>query len=483
MQTMHAPLPFCLSLVAVLPLSAATYVIGGFGSANCPWGSELVMDLEECSTASQAMGKSAVPLSGWYGTPVVGCVRDLRYSDQLVHNSAYSTQHNPCPNCAPICKEVPVSPYVIGGIGSANCPWGSELVMDLEECSTASQAMGKSAVPLSGWYGTPAVGCVRDLRYSDQLVHNSAYSSLHNPCPNCAPICKEVPVSPYTVGEVGATKCPSGFTIVADRQECSEASQAMGKSAVPASGWYGTPIVGCVRDVRYSDQLVHNSAYSPAHTPCPSCAPICKEALTSSPTVSPTRRPTSTPSAMPTGGPTLSPTPLPTVVPTQAPSDAPTTAPWEALCNGKPDGQGCVYYQLSPICTWEGIFGAHLRQTCPVACDSCFPTTTTTTATSTSSTTVTPRTCNGVPDPRDCQEGAQFCQRNGILGEFARKHCPATCDTCESTTTTPMGNRCIPTGSWTSQKCNQKCNRPGPCSRPCRLQCSSCACKEKGLRR
>lgn len=186
------------------------------------------------------------------------------------------------------------------------------------------------------------------------------------------------------------------------------------------------------------------------------------------PTAAPTQSPTLTPSAMPTRGPTLSPTPMPTLVPTQAPSGA--------LCNGKPDRHGCVDYQFSPICALDGIFGAHLRKTCPVVCDSCVPTTTITTTTSTSSTTVTPRTCNGEPDPTDCQDGAQFCSQSGILGEFARMHCPATCSTCESTTTTPMGNKCIPTRRWSSQKCNQRCNRPGPCARACRLQCSSCAC-------
>merc|ERR1711870_158807 len=225
--------------------------------------------------------------------------------------------------------------------------------------------------------------------------------------------------------------------------------------------------------------------YSPTRRPTtkptatPTVAPT--DMPTSSPTLSPSGVPTAAPTVAPTQGPTSKPTALPTLVPTGKPSSTPTQLPpTGGLCNGKPDGQGCADYQFSPICAWDGIFGAHLRITCPVVCDSCATTTITTTSTATSTTTVTPRTCNGVLDPSDCQEGAQFCMQSDILGEFARKHCPATCGTCESTTTTPSSS-CIAKYDWTNEKCDRKCNKPGPCTRGCMLKCSSCTCSSRRL--
>merc|ERR1712232_961740 len=212
-------------------------------------------------------------------------------------------------------------------------------------------------------------------------------------------------------------------------------------------------------------------------TALPTLVPTGKPSSTPTqlPTAAPTQGPTSRPSATPTGRPTPLPTPMPTPLPTLVPTKAPTVAPTGSLCNGKPDEQGCADYQFSPICAWDGIFGAHLRITCPVVCDSCATTTITTTSTATSTTTVTHKTCNGVLDPSDCQAGAQFCMQSGILGEFARKHCPATCGACESTTTTPSSS-CTAKYDWTNEKCDRKCNKPGPCTRGCMLKCSSCTC-------
>jgi len=221
---------------------------------------------------------------------------------------------------------------------------------------------------------------------------------------------------------------------------------------------------------------------TPEPTSSPSLVPTAQPTYlpTHGPTTKPTSVPTTTPTEMPTPSPTFSPTGAPTTAPTRGPTTNPTAAPTtRELCNGEPDMEGCVEYHFSPVCAWDGIFGDHLRKTCPIVCNSCVPTTVTTT--STPSTTVTPKNCNGVIDPAECQDGAHFCMQSNLLGEFARKHCPATCDTCESTTTTTIDSPCTPKGTWTRWRCRQRCNKLGPCSRSCMAQCSSCTCSAMRL--
>merc|ERR1712045_248471 len=152
------------------------------------------------------------------------------------------------------------------------------------------------------------------------------------------------------------------------------------------------------------------------------------------------------------------------------------------LCNGKADIPDCYAIQSQSYCRLDNMFGAHLRETCPVVCASCVPTSTTSvTSTSTGTSTATTSTtlCNGLLDPADCREGMDFCQRVGILGIFARKHCPNTCNSCFSsgiaTAAESVANgMCVSRdASWTDGKCMNRCGDQSRCHPKCLQKCSS----------
>ena len=135
-------------------------------------------------------------------------------------------------------------------------------------------------------------------------------------------------------------------------------------------------------------------------TTAPSWAPTTldlTQAPTLAPTLSPTARPTSVPTLSPTptttSGPSLSPTGLPSLAPTPWPSRQPSPGP-----------------AMPPVSSSPTVAPSALPSTAP-----------------------THTTCNGSPDTAWCHDVQAFCGYSPNL-EF---NCPATCDTCVTTTASP----------------------------------------------
>ena len=83
------------------------------------------------------------------------------------------------------------------------------------------------------------------------------------------------------------------------------------------------------------------------------------------------------------------------------------------MCNGLFDPPYCNTL-LPTLCLVDSMFADAARSDCPVLCDSC---------------SMIPITCNGEPDPQQCDDAA-LCSASGTVGETARTACLVLCDTC-----------------------------------------------------